>query len=70
MNRVNQLFGTKQKISLSSIFAGSFLCPPEGTASTIKPWRKRLTPVKSAFLSSDPMAIGPVIQHAATAAAP
>ena len=68
MNRINQLFSTKQKDILSIYF---FSCFPtlEGTASTIKVLEKKgINMIEIGIPFSDPMADGPVIQHAATRA--
>ena len=68
MNRINQLFSTKQKDILSIYF---FLGFPtlEGTASTIKVLEKKgINMIEIGIPFSDPMADGPVIQHAATRA--
>ena len=68
MNRINQLFSTKQKDILSIYFCAGF--PPlEGTASTIKVLEKKgINMIEIGIPFSDPMADGPVIQHAATRA--
>lgn len=65
MNRINQLFSTKQKDILSIYFCAGF----EGTASTIKVLEKKgINMIEIGIPFSDPMADGPVIQHAATRA--
>ena len=68
MNRINQLFSTKQKDILSIYFCAGF--PTfEGTASTIKALEKKgINMIEIGIPFSDPMADGPVIQHAATRA--
>ena len=68
MNRINQLFSTKQKTSSLFIFAAGFPTL-EGTASTIKVLEKKgINMIEIGIPFSDPMADGPVIQHAATRA--
>ena len=68
MNRINQLFSTKQKDILSSYFCAGFPTL-EGTASTIKVLEKKgINMIEIGIPFSDPMADGPVIQHAATRA--
>ena len=67
MNRINQLFSIKQKDILSIYFCAGF--PLEGTASTIKVLEKKgINMIEIGIPFSDPMADGPVIQHAATRA--
>ena len=68
MNRINHLFSTKQKDILSIYFCAG--CPTlEGTASTIKVLEKKgINMIEIGIPFSDPMADGPVIQHAATRA--
>lgn len=68
MNRINQLFSTKQKDILSIYFCAGFPAP-EGTADTIKALEKKgVDMIEIGIPFSDPMADGPVIQHAATRA--
>ena len=68
MNRINQLFSTKQKDILSIYFCAGFPTL-EGTASTIKALEKKgINMIEIGIPFSDPMADGPVIQHAATQA--
>ena len=68
MNRINQLFSTKQKDILSIYFCAGFPTL-EGTASTIKVLEKKgINMIEIGIPFSDPMADGPVIQHAATRA--
>ena len=68
MNRINQLFSTKQKDILSIYFCAGFPTL-EGTASTIKALEKKgINMIEIGIPFSDPMADGPVIQHAATRA--
>ena len=68
MNRINQLFSTKQKDILSIYFCEGFPTL-EGTASTIKVLEKKgINMIEIGIPFSDPMADGPVIQHAATRA--
>lgn len=68
MNRINQLFSTKQKDILSIYFCAG-LPTLEGTASTIKVLEKKgINMIEIGIPFSDPMADGPVIQHAATRA--
>lgn len=68
MNRINQLFSTKQKDILSIYFYAGFPTL-EGTASTIKVLEKKgINMIEIGIPFSDPMADGPVIQHAATRA--
>lgn len=68
MNRINQLFSTKQKDILSIYFCTGFPTL-EGTASTIKVLEKKgINMIEIGIPFSDPMADGPVIQHAATRA--
>ena len=68
MNRINQLFSTKQKDILSIYFCAGFPAL-EGTASTIKVLEKKgINMIEIGIPFSDPMADGPVIQHAATRA--
>lgn len=68
MNRINQLFGTKQKDILSIYFCAGFPAL-EGTADTIKALEKKgVDMIEIGIPFSDPMADGPVIQHAATRA--
>lgn len=68
MNRINQLFSTKQKDILSIYFCAGFPTL-EGTPSTIKVLEKKgINMIEIGIPFSDPMADGPVIQHAATRA--
>ena len=68
MNRINQLFSTKQKDILSIYFCAGFPTL-EGTAITIKDLEKKgINMIEIGIHFSDPMADGPVIQHAATRA--
>lgn len=68
MNRINQLFSTKQKDILSIYFCAGFPTL-EGTANTIKVLEKKgINMIEIGIPFSDPMADGPVIQHAATRA--
>lgn len=68
MNRINQLFSTKQKDILSIYFCAGFPAL-EGTADTIKALEKKgVDMIEIGIPFSDPMADGPVIQHAATRA--
>ncbi len=68
MNRINQLFSIKQKDILSIYFYAGFPTL-EGTASTIKVLEKKgINMIEIGIPFSDPMADGPVIQHAATRA--
>ena len=68
MNRINQLFSTKQKDILSIYFCAGFPTL-EGTAGTIKVLEKKgINMIEIGIPFSDPMADGPVIQHAATRA--
>ena len=68
MNRINQLFSTKQK-DILSIYFFFFFPTLEGTASTIKVLEKKgINMIEIGIPFSDPMADGPVIQHAATRA--
>ena len=68
MNRINQLFSIKQKDILSIYFCVGFPTL-EGTASTIKVLEKKgINMIEIGIPFSDPMADGPVIQHAATRA--
>ena len=68
MNRINQLFSTKQKDILSIYFCAGFPTL-EGPASTIKVLEKKgINMIEIGIPFSDPMADGPVIQHAATRA--
>lgn len=68
MNRINQLFSRKQKDILSIYFCAGF--PDlEGTVNTIKALEKKgVNMIEIGIPFSDPMADGPVIQHAATCA--
>ena len=68
MNRINQLFSTKQKDILSIYFCAGFPTL-EGTASTIKALEKKgINMIEIGIPFSDPMADGMVIQNAATQA--
>ena len=61
MNRINQLFSTKQKDILSIYFCAGFPTL-EGTASTIKVLEKKgINMIEIGIPFSDPMADGPVI---------
>lgn len=66
MNRINQLFSRKQKDILSIYFCAGFPTL-EGTVNTIKALEKKgVNMIEIGIPFSDPMADGPVIQHAAT----
>lgn len=68
MNRINQLFSQKQKDILSIYFCAGFPTL-EGTVDTIKALAKKgVSMIEIGIPFSDPMADGPVIQHAATCA--
>lgn len=68
MNRINQLFSAKQKDILSIYFCAGFPTL-EGTVNTIKALEKKgVNMIEIGIPFSDPMADGPVIQHAATCA--
>ena len=68
MNRINQLFSTKQKDILSIYFCAGFPSL-NGTVNTIKALEKKgIDMIEIGIPFSDPMADGPVIQHAATRA--
>ncbi|WP_455667189.1 tryptophan synthase subunit alpha [Phocaeicola sp.] len=68
MNRINQLFSQKQKDILSIYFCAGFPTL-EGTVDTIKALEKKgVSMIEIGIPFSDPMADGPVIQHAATCA--
>ena len=68
MNRINQLFSAKQKDILSIYFCAGFPTL-EGTVNTIKALEKKgVNMIEIGIPFSDPMADGPVIQHAATRA--
>lgn len=68
MNRINQLFSRKQKDILSIYFCAGFPTL-EGTVNTIKVLEKKgVNMIEIGIPFSDPMADGPVIQHAATQA--
>ena len=68
MNRINQLFSIKQKDILSIYFCAGFPTL-DGTESTIKVLDKKgIIMIEIGIPFSDPMADGPVIQHAATRA--
>lgn len=68
MNRINQLFSRKQKDILSIYFCAGFPTL-EGTVNTIKALEKKgVNMIEIGIPFSDPMADGPVIQHAATQA--
>lgn len=68
MNRINQLFSAKQKDILSIYFCAGFPTL-EGTVNTIKALEKKgVNMIEIGVPFSDPMADGPVIQHAATRA--
>lgn len=66
MNRINQLFSQQQKDILSIYFCAGFPTL-EGTVNTIKALEKKgVNMIEIGIPFSDPMADGPVIQHAAT----
>lgn len=68
MNRINQLFSAKQKDILSIYFCAGFPTL-KGTVNTIKALEKKgVNMIEIGVPFSDPMADGPVIQHAATRA--
>lgn len=68
MNRINQLFSTRQKDILSIYFCAGFPTL-DGTVNTIKSLEKKgINMIEIGIPFSDPMADGPVIQHAATRA--
>lgn len=68
MNRINQLFNAQQKNILSIYFCAGFPTL-EGTVNTIKTLeQKGVQMIEIGIPFSDPMADGPVIQHAATRA--
>lgn len=68
MNRINQLFSQKQKDILSIYFCAG-APTPDGTVNTIKALEaKGIDMIEIGIPFSDPMADGPVIQHAATQA--
>ena len=68
MNRINQLFSTKQKDILSIYFCAGFPTS-DGTANVINTLAsKGIDMIEIGIPFSDPMADGPVIQHAATRA--
>lgn len=68
MNRINQLFSTRQKDILSIYFCAGFPTL-DGTVNTIKALKKKgINMIEIGIPFSDPMADGPVIQHAATRA--
>lgn len=68
MNRINQLFSTRQKDILSIYFCAGFPTL-DGTVNTIKALEKKgVNMIEIGIPFSDPMADGPVIQHAATRA--
>lgn len=68
MNRINQLFSTRQKDILSIYFCAGFPTL-DGTVNTIKALEKKgINMIEIGIPFSDPMADGPVIQHAATRA--
>lgn len=67
-NRINQLFSTKQRNILSVYFCAGFP-NVEGTVNTLKALeKKKVDMVEIGIPFSDPLADGPVIQHAATCA--
>ncbi len=67
-NRINQLFSRKQKGILSVYFCAGFP-DADATAATIRTLeRKGIDLIEIGIPFSDPMADGPVIQHAATCA--
>lgn len=68
MNRINELFSRKDKGILSVYFCAGFPLP-EGTADTVRTLQKKgIDLIEIGIPFSDPMADGPVIQHAATRA--
>lgn len=68
MNRINQLFSTQPKNILSIYFCAGFPTL-EGTVNTLKALEQRgVNMIEIGIPFSDPMADGPVIQHAATRA--
>lgn len=68
MNRINQLFSRKQKDILSIYFCAGFPTL-DGTAAIIETLaNKGIDMIEIGIPFSDPMADGPVIQHAATRA--
>lgn len=68
MNRINQLFNQQQKDILSIYFCAGFPTL-EGTVNTIRALEKKgVNMIEIGIPFSDPMADGPVIQHAATQA--
>lgn len=68
MNRINQLFSPRQKDILSIYFCAGFPTL-DGTVNTIKALEKKgINMIEIGIPFSDPMADGPVIQHAATRA--
>lgn len=67
-NRINQLFSTKRKNILSVYFCAGFPTL-DGTVKTLKALeKKKVDMVEIGIPFSDPLADGPVIQHAATRA--
>lgn len=68
MNRINELFSRKDKGILSVYFCAGFPLP-EGTADTVRALQEKgIDMIEIGIPFSDPMADGPVIQHAATRA--
>lgn len=68
MNRINELFSRKDKGILSVYFCAGFP-NPEGTADTVRALQEKgIDMIEIGIPFSDPMADGPVIQHAATCA--
>ena len=68
MNRINNLFSTKQKDILSIYFCAGYPTS-DGTANVINTLAsKGIDMIEIGIPFSDPMADGPVIQHAATQA--
>lgn len=68
MNRINELFSRKDKGILSVYFCAGFP-NPEGTADTVRTLQEKgIDLIEIGIPFSDPMADGPVIQHAATRA--
>lgn len=68
MNRINELFSRKDKGILSVYFCAGFPLP-EGTADTVRTLQEKgIDLIEIGIPFSDPMADGPVIQHAATRA--
>lgn len=69
MNRINQLFSGKNKKGILSIYFTAGYPSLEETVETIKELEKKgVSMIEIGIPFSDPMADGPVIQNAATAA--